>query len=66
MMLHKTCLRCNRKLKTLESQQLGFGKICWEKYNNENKYKELFPAADCLTKSGSEPAGEVDSNAFEQ
>lgn len=45
------CLRCGRKLKTEESKLLGFGKTCWEKYNHENKYKELF-SAECLTKSG--------------
>lgn len=44
------CLRCGRKLKTEASQLLGFGKTCWEKYNHENKYKELF-SADCLTKT---------------
>lgn len=41
-MLHKTCLRCGRKLKSIESKELGFGKICWEKYSSENNYKQLF------------------------
>ena len=33
--LHETCLRCGRKLKTEQSKELGFGKVCWEKYNSE-------------------------------
>lgn len=36
------CLRCGRKLKSEESKQLGFGKICWEKYSKEDKHKQLF------------------------
>ena len=41
--LHETCLRCGRKLKTEQSKELGFGKVCWEKYNSENTFKQLFP-----------------------
>ena len=41
--LHETCLRCGRKLKTEQSKALGFGKVCWEKYNSENTFKQLFP-----------------------
>ena len=41
-MLHETCLRCNRKLKTEESKKLGFGKICWEKHNSDKGLKALF------------------------
>lgn len=41
-MQYEKCLRCGRKLKTEESKELGFGKICWIKYNSENNYKELF------------------------
>ena len=41
-MLHETCLRCNRKLKTEESKKLGYGKICWEKHNSELISKPLF------------------------
>ena len=41
-MLHETCLRCNRKLKTEESKKLGFGKICWEKHNSDKRLKALF------------------------
>ena len=32
-MVHETCIRCGRKLKTPESKELGFGKVCWEKWN---------------------------------
>lgn len=41
-MQHEKCLRCGRKLRTESSKELGFGKICWEKYNNEDNYKQLF------------------------
>ena len=41
-MIYKNCLRCGRKLRSVESKEVGFGKICWEKYNSENNYKELF------------------------
>lgn len=40
--IYEKCLRCGRKLKTEESKNLGFGKICWEKYNNEGTTKKLF------------------------
>lgn len=36
-MKHSKCLRCGRKLKTEQSQELGFGKVCWEKYNTESQ-----------------------------
>lgn len=52
MKRYEKCLRCGRKLKTTESQELGFGKTCWVKYNTENTFKELFPlnsAQNCLT-----------------
>lgn len=49
MQRYEKCLRCGRKLKTIESQELGFGKTCWAKFNSEDNFKELFPA-DCLTK----------------
>lgn len=62
MQTYENCLRCGRKLKTESSKELGFGKTCWEKYNSENTYKELFklPSEDCLTQFGSHNAsGEV-------
>ena len=40
--LYEKCLRCGRKLKSESSKELGFGKVCWEKYNSEDNYKELF------------------------
>ena len=41
--LHENCIRCGRKLKTPASKELGFGKVCWEKWNNEDvKTKPLF------------------------
>lgn len=46
MKKHTVCIRCGRKLKTEQSQELGFGKVCWEKYNNEGKYKDLFPVSE--------------------
>lgn len=31
------CRRCHRKLKDEKSKELGFGKICYEKYINRKK-----------------------------
>lgn len=31
------CLRCGRRLKTDESQELGFGKVCYKKWQEETK-----------------------------
>ena len=31
------CKRCHRKLKDIHSRELGFGKICYEKYKNNTK-----------------------------
>lgn len=45
-MLHENCLRCGRKLKSQASKELGFGKVCWEKYNSEDNYKKLFPIGE--------------------
>ena len=46
--LHEKCLRCGRKLSTPESKELGFGKICWEKWNNDDSItKPLFSLEDC-------------------
>jgi hypothetical protein len=41
-MEYKCCLRCGRKLKSEESKKLGFGKVCWEKWQNETASKKLF------------------------
>ena len=29
--LHTKCIRCNRVLKSIEAQERGYGKVCWEK-----------------------------------
>lgn len=34
----KLCKRCHRKLKDIQSKQLGFGPICYEKYKNSKKH----------------------------
>jgi hypothetical protein len=38
----KFCRRCGRQLKSEQSRQLGFGRICWEKTKNECTIKPLF------------------------
>ena len=35
--LYTYCLRCGRKLRSYESQKLGFGKICYNKWESETK-----------------------------
>ena len=47
--IYTRCLRCNRKLRTEESKLLGYGKTCWEKFNAQDNFKELFPES-CLTR----------------
>ena len=42
MKMYETCIRCGRKLKNEESKKLGFGKVCWEKWQKENILKPLF------------------------
>lgn len=39
---YKVCLRCGRKLKSENSRKLGFGKVCWEKWQTETQAKKLF------------------------
>ena len=41
--LHERCLRCGRKLTSEASKQLGYGKTCWEKFNGEDNWQELYP-----------------------
>lgn len=36
------CKRCGRKLKNPESMELGFGVICYQKYQNRKKLIPLF------------------------
>lgn len=31
------CRRCHRRLRDIESIKLGFGKVCYEKYNQSKK-----------------------------
>ncbi len=33
------CLRCGRKLKSVEAKQLGMGKICYAKVKNNQQMK---------------------------
>ena len=37
--LYLKCLRCGRKLKTIESQKTGYGKICEQKMKSDDKFK---------------------------
>lgn len=39
---HEYCLRCGRKLKSLENRQRGMGKVCWEKSQQMSIQKPLF------------------------
>lgn len=36
-----TCKRCGRKLKSTESIEVGMGKTCLKKWQQENKHKKL-------------------------
>lgn len=51
---YEKCLRCGRKLKTPFARTIGYGKVCWEKYNSEDS-KDLFPV-NALTKAGDKNA----------
>jgi hypothetical protein len=42
MQEHLVCIRCGRKLKTPESRELGFGKVCYAKWQDETLTKPLF------------------------
>ncbi|GEN30256.1 hypothetical protein HNQ35_000040 [Cerasibacillus quisquiliarum] len=35
------CLRCNRRLKTVKSRELGFGPVCYKKHLQEQADKEF-------------------------
>ena len=39
--LHKYCLRCGRRLISLENRKRGMGKVCWEKSQTEVPRKHL-------------------------
>lgn len=34
---HKFCLRCGRKLRSIEAKQLGYGAVCYSKIKNSGK-----------------------------
>ena len=36
------CRRCGRRLKSLDSQNLGMGPVCYTKWLEENGQKKLF------------------------
>ena len=40
----KLCKRCGRKLKSMESRERGYGKLCWEKA--QKNLKPLFSLTD--------------------
>ena len=40
--LHTKCIRCGKQLKSQVSKELGFGPVCWVKWNNESILKPLF------------------------
>lgn len=41
-MIYKNCIRCGRKLRSDASKELGMGKVCWEKFNEKDDFKQLF------------------------
>jgi hypothetical protein len=49
-----TCLRCGRKLKSEESKKLGFGKICWEKWQSSKNANGLFSVEGLTQNSDNE------------
>ena len=46
MKIYETCIRCGRKLTNQASKELGFGKVCYEKWQEENILKPLFRVTD--------------------
>lgn len=57
MKLYETCIRCGRKLTSQASKELGFGRVCWEKWQTENILKPLFTEQGVLN----ERTDDVDS-----
>lgn len=35
--IYSKCIRCGRRLKNVEAQERGFGKICWQKHLMDNQ-----------------------------
>lgn len=48
------CKRCGRKLKNPESMEVGFGKICYQKFMAESLLKPLFAVKITINKKGGE------------
>lgn len=44
------CKRCGRKLKNPESMEVGFGKICYQKFMAESLLKPLFAVKITINK----------------
>ena len=45
--IYTHCIRCRRKLKTKESQELGFGPTCYKKWEAEaKKYQDEWEQAN--------------------
>lgn len=44
------CKRCGRKLKSPESIEIGFGKICYQKFMAESLLKPLFAVKTTINK----------------
>lgn len=41
--LYTYCIRCGKRLKTLENKQRGMGQVCWEKHQKAlTKKHKLF------------------------
>ena len=39
--LYKYCLRCGKRLISLEARKRGMGEVCWEKWKTEVAKKHL-------------------------
>jgi hypothetical protein len=44
------CKRCGRKLKNPESIEVGFGKVCYQKFMAESSLKPLFTVKITVSK----------------
>lgn len=38
---YEFCLRCGRKLKSIEARKIGYGKVCEKKAKRERQIKKL-------------------------
>ena len=40
---YKYCLRCGRKLKSMQARELGYGQVCYKKIQTQSKlHRKLF------------------------